>query len=46
MMNTFYTFIFLQSDIPVYPFRFDTDRSGTIDARELNTAFSTFGYRL
>lgn len=26
--------------------RFDTDRSGTIDARELNVAFSSFGYRL
>ncbi|EDO38075.1 predicted protein, partial [Nematostella vectensis] len=25
---------------------FDRDRSGTIDAGELNTAFSTFGYRL
>ncbi|KAK3697237.1 hypothetical protein QZH41_010135, partial [Actinostola sp. cb2023] len=25
---------------------FDTDRSGTIDAQELNTAFSSFGYRL
>jgi Ca2+-binding EF-hand superfamily protein len=26
--------------------RFDTDRSGTIDAQELNVAFSSFGYRL
>ena len=27
-------------------FRFDRDRSGTIDANELNTAFNSFGYRL
>ncbi|XP_062581058.1 programmed cell death protein 6-like isoform X1 [Saccostrea cucullata] len=26
--------------------RFDTDRSGNIDARELHTAFQTFGYNL
>ncbi|KAF8563552.1 hypothetical protein P879_09581 [Paragonimus westermani] len=26
--------------------RFDTDRSGTIDSRELHTALATFGYRL
>ena len=31
--------------ITIY-FRFDTDRSGNIDARELNTAFHTFGYNL
>ena len=27
-------------------FRFDTDRSGNIDAQELSNAFKTFGYNL
>ena len=27
-------------------YRFDIDRSGTIDCNELHQAFTTFGYRL